>query len=92
MAIKDDYFVILGVHNFANYESSAAAILVPKNGGEILYRAIGEDRLTRRKHTYTFPLRGIDCCFRALGPSGSLKGDVPVVVENVKSSSFAWSR
>ena len=79
VAVKDDFYVILGVPNFANYESSAAVALVPKGGGEIRYKAIGEDRLTRLKHTYTFPLRGIDYCLRALGLSGAIE-DVDYIV------------
>ena len=64
---KRDWHVILGVPNFANYESSAAVIAVPRGGGEIRYFCIGEDRLTRLKHTYTFPLRSIAYCLEALG-------------------------
>lgn len=58
---------ILGVPNFANYESAAALIEVPADGGPVRYVCISEDRLTRQKHTYTFPLRGIDYCLRAMG-------------------------
>src|SRR5262249_39057703 len=58
---------ILGVPNFANYEASASLIRVPRSGGPIEYVCIGEDRLTRLKHTYVFPLRGIDYCLNAFG-------------------------
>ena len=67
---KDDWHVILGVPNFANYESSAAVVAVPRAGGEARYVCIGEDRLTRLKHTYTFPLRSIAYCLEALGLGG----------------------
>lgn len=58
---------ILGVPSFANYEASASLIRVSKNGGEIEYVCIGEDRLTRIKHTYMFPLRGIHYCLQCFG-------------------------
>ena len=62
-----DFIYILGVPNFANYESSASMIRIPKDGGDIDYVCIGEDRVTRLKHTYTFPLRGIDYCLQHFG-------------------------
>ena len=40
---------------------------MPRGGGEIAYVSIGEDRLTRTKHTYAFPLRGIQYCLEAFG-------------------------
>jgi len=58
---------ILGVPNFANYEASASLIRIPNAGGSIEYVCIGEDRLTRVKHTYMFPLRGIHYCLQAFG-------------------------
>jgi carbamoyltransferase len=57
-----DFTYILGVPNFANYEASASLIRVPRGGGDIAYVSIAEDRLTRTKHTYAFPLRGIQYC------------------------------
>ncbi|MGH7552407.1 MAG: carbamoyltransferase family protein, partial [Longimicrobiales bacterium] len=62
-----EYTYVLGVPNFANYEASASLIQVPRGGGEIAYVSIGEDRLTRTKHTYAFPLRGIQYCLEAFG-------------------------
>ena len=62
-----DYTYVLGVPNFANYEASASLIRVPRGGGEVAYVSIGEDRLTRTKHTYAFPLRGIQYCLEAFG-------------------------
>jgi carbamoyltransferase len=62
-----DFTYILGVPNFANYEASASLIRVPRGGGEIAYVSIGEDRLTRTKHTYAFPLRGIQYCLEVFG-------------------------
>jgi carbamoyltransferase len=62
-----EYIYILGVPNFANYEASASLLRIPKSGGQIDYVCIGEDRLTRIKHTYMFPLRGIDYCLRHFG-------------------------
>jgi carbamoyltransferase len=62
--MSKEYIYILGVPNFSNYESSASMIRIPKKGGEIDYVCIGEDRLTRLKHTYTFPLRSIDYCMK----------------------------
>ncbi len=61
------FVYVLGVPNFANYEASAALIRVPRDGGEIAYVSVGEDRLTRTKHTYAFPLRGIHYCLDAFG-------------------------
>ena len=69
---KADWRILLGVPNFANYESAAAVVAVPKAGGEIRYHAISEDRLTREKHSYTFPLRSIDYCLRAFGLENGL--------------------
>ena len=63
----NDYLYILGVPNFANYEATAALIRVPRQGGEIRYVTVAEERLARTKHTYDFPLRGIDYCLRAFG-------------------------
>jgi carbamoyltransferase len=62
-----EYTYVLGVPNFANYEASASLIRVPRGGGEIAYVSIGEDRLTRTKHTYAFPLRGIQYCLEVFG-------------------------
>jgi carbamoyltransferase len=62
-----DYTYVLGVPNFANYEASASLIRVPRGGGEVAYVSIGEDRLTRTKHSYAFPLRGIQYCLDAFG-------------------------
>ena len=65
--MANDFTYILGVHNCANYESGAAILKVPVQGGNIEYVSIGEDRLTRDKQTYTFPLRGIDYCMKEMG-------------------------
>jgi len=62
-----DFTYVLGVPNFANYEASASLIRVPHGGGDIAYVSIAEDRLTRTKHTYAFPLRGIQYCLEAFG-------------------------
>ena len=62
-----EFIYVLGVPNFANYEASASLIRVPRRGGQIDYFSIGEDRLTRTKHTYAFPLRGIQYCLEAFG-------------------------
>ena len=67
---KKDWHVLLGVPNFANYESAAAVVAVPRGGGAIRYHCISEDRLTREKHSYTFPLRSIDYCLAAFGLDG----------------------
>ena len=60
-----EFLYILGVPNFANYEATAALIKVPRLGGPIEYVSVGEERLARIKHTYAFPLRGLDYCLRA---------------------------
>jgi carbamoyltransferase len=65
--MTSEYVYILGVPNFANYESSTALLRIPRRGGEIDYVSIGEDRTTRLKHPYHFPLRGIDYCLRHFG-------------------------
>ena len=65
--MQKEHMYILGCPNFANYEASAALIKVPRSGGEIEYVIIGEDRLTRMKHTYMFPLRGIHYCLQTMG-------------------------
>jgi len=62
-----DFVYVLGVPNFANYEASASLIRVPRAGGDIAYVSIAEDRLTRTKHTYVFPLRGIQYCLEVFG-------------------------
>src|SRR5262245_24586985 len=62
-----EFIYVLGVPNFANYEATAALVRIPRHGGEIDYVSIAEDRITRRKHTYEFPLRGIDYCLRHFG-------------------------
>ena len=62
-----EFIHILGVPNFANYEATAALIKVPRQGGPIEYVSVGEERLARIKHTYAFPLRGLDYCLRACG-------------------------
>jgi carbamoyltransferase len=62
-----DFVYVLGVPNFANYEASASLIRVPRGGGDIAYVSIAEDRLTRTKHTYAFPLRGIQYCLEVFG-------------------------
>ena len=67
MSVASEFTYVLGVPNFANYEASASLIRVPRRGGEIAYVSIGEDRLTRTKHTYAFPLRGIHYCLDAFG-------------------------
>ncbi len=58
---------LLGVPNFANYEATASLIRVPRDGGEIEYVSVGEERLARTKHTYAFPMRGIHYCLQAFG-------------------------
>ena len=65
--MQKEHVYILGCPNFANYEASAALIKVPLRGGEIEYVVIGEDRLTRLKHTYMFPLRGMHYCLQSMG-------------------------
>jgi carbamoyltransferase len=62
-----EFTYVLGVPNFANYEASASLIRVPKGSGDVAYVSIAEDRLTRTKHTYAFPLRGIQYCLDAFG-------------------------
>jgi len=62
-----EFVYVLGVPNFANYEASASLIRVPRRGGDVAYVSIAEDRLTRTKHTYAFPLRGIQYCLDAFG-------------------------
>jgi carbamoyltransferase len=62
-----DFVYVLGVPNFANYEASASLIRVPRHGGDVAYVSIAEDRLTRTKHTYAFPLRGIQYCLDVFG-------------------------
>ena len=62
-----DYIYILGVPNFANYEATAALIRVPRDGGDVGYVTVAEERLARVKHTYDFPLRGVEYCLQAFG-------------------------
>ncbi len=64
---QNEYLYILGVPNFGNYESSAALLKIPRAGGAMEYVCIGEDRITRLKHTYLFPLRGIHYCLQTMG-------------------------
>lgn len=68
MANKSNDLFILGVNNFANSEASASLLRIPRNNdGYMDYVCIGEDRLTRLKHTYLFPLRSIDYCLKHFG-------------------------
>ena len=53
------YLHILGVPNFANYESGTCLMRVPVDGGRIEYVCIGEDRITRVKHTYMFAAKNL---------------------------------
>ncbi len=64
---ENDYIYVLGVPNFGNYEAAAALLKIPRDGGAIQYVCIGEDRITRIKHTYLFPLRGIHYCLQTMG-------------------------
>ena len=61
------FIYILGVPNFANYEATAALIRVPRDGGIIEYVTTAEERFSRVKHAYTFPLRGVHHCLQAFG-------------------------
>ncbi|MBM3819282.1 MAG: hypothetical protein FJW14_09755 [Acidimicrobiia bacterium] len=61
------FLFVLGVPNFANYEATAALIRVPRDGGAIEYVTTAEERFSRVKHAYAFPLRGIHHCLRAFG-------------------------
>ena len=58
------YRYILGVQCFANMDSGASIIKCSTNGDLLDYVAISEERLTRKKHPYTFPLYSIDYCMR----------------------------
>ena len=58
---------ILGVPNFANYEGTAALIRIPPDGGVIEYVSVAEERLTRVRHGYEFPIRGLHYCLQAFG-------------------------
>ena len=58
---------VLGVPNFANYEATAALIRVPREGGAIEYVTTAEERFSRVKHAYAFPLRGVHHCLQAFG-------------------------
>jgi carbamoyltransferase len=61
------FVYILGLPNFANYEATAALIRVPRGGGAIEYVTTAEERFSRVKHAYAFPLRGIHHCLQAFG-------------------------
>lgn len=61
------WIYLLGVPNFANYEATAALIRVPREGGEIEYVTTADERLSRLKHAYAFPLRGVHQCLQAFG-------------------------
>ena len=63
----NEYIYILGVPNFGNYEATAALIRVPRRGGDVAYVSVAEERLARVKHTYDFPLRGVEYCLQAYG-------------------------
>ncbi len=61
------FLYVLGVPNFANYEATAALIKVPRDGGAIEYVTTAEERFSRVKHAYAFPLRGVHHCLQAFG-------------------------
>lgn len=62
-----DYLYLLGFSNIANSEASAAMLKVPRAGGDIEYICIDEERLTRQKHAYKFPLLAVDYCLKGFG-------------------------
>jgi len=62
-----DSTYLLGFTNVANSEAAAAMLQIPKDGGEIKYICIDEERLSRQKHSYSFPLRAIDYCLEGFG-------------------------
>ncbi|MBX7145983.1 MAG: polysaccharide deacetylase family protein [Alphaproteobacteria bacterium] len=64
--LNKKYTYILGVPNFASYEPATALLRVPQEGS-IDYVCIPEERLNRKKHSYTFPLYGVDYCLNAFG-------------------------
>ena len=56
---------ILAFHNYANHDSGAAVITDER--GKLEYVTISEERLSRVKYSYFFPLRAIDYCMEQFG-------------------------
>ena len=58
---------ILSFPNFARYESSCAILRDLEDGSDLQYVSIDEERLSRRKHTYDFPLLSLQYCLDFFG-------------------------
>jgi len=74
---------ILAFHNFANHDSGAAVLR--DDGQRLDYVSISDERLSRVKYSYFFPVRAIDYCLGHFGIT-SLR-DFDLVV-----SDYAFSR
>ena len=61
------YHYILGIQSFANANAGASIVRFTKDGRELDFIAISEERLIRKKHPYTFPLHSLRYCMEAFG-------------------------
>lgn len=58
---------ILGVQSYANHDSGASILKINKKNNTVDYVAISEERLTRKKYSYTFPTHSINYCMEYFG-------------------------
>ena len=58
MAIK----YILGIQSYANHDSGASIVKFNTKNNSIDFVCISEERLIRKKYSYTFPLHSIGYC------------------------------
>lgn len=56
---------ILGIQSYANHDAGASIIQFDEKSNE--YIAISEERLSRKKYEYEFPLLSIDYCLKYFG-------------------------
>jgi carbamoyltransferase len=57
----------MGIQCFANQDSGACLLRFSKDGQELDYVAISEERLIRKKHPYVFPVHSIGYCLDHYG-------------------------
>ena len=61
------YRYILGIQSYANHDSGACIVRFEESGAELDYVAISEERLIRKKFSYTFPLYSLEYCMDHFG-------------------------
>ena len=64
---KSRYRYVLGIQSFANANTGASIVRFTEDGQELDFLAISEERLTRKKHPYTFPVHSLGYCMEGFG-------------------------